>query len=131
VSRPAFLQLLLLQAVFLSMLVVSARVYSGDLHPAAIAAVAIILLIYVAASGRALQLAWHDSADYRHYLSLAIRVTPMVAILGTATGFLIAFSGDVADVQQRVAGASTGIVSTIVGVACTIALMLQRHLLEE
>lgn len=130
-DRRTFLALLLFNAVFLSALVVAARFYHGGLHPAAVTAIAVILLVYAGATARALRLAWRYAGDAKGYISLAIRVLPMIAILGTATGFLIAFSGGVDDVQQRVAGASTGIVSTIVGVACTVALMLQRHILDE
>jgi hypothetical protein len=65
------------------------------------------------------------------HVALAIRICPMLAMLGTASGFLIAFAGSTDDVQGRVAGASTGIVATIVGIACTIVLTLRRHLLDE
>lgn len=129
--RELFLKWLLLQALVVAVAVPAALSYRGGMHVAAIVTVAVVLSVYVAASAYCGLLAWRDEFDRRQHVALAITVTPMLSMLGTASGFLIAFTGDIADVQQRVAGASTGIISTVVGVACTVALIVQRHVLHE
>jgi hypothetical protein len=137
--RSLFLRWALVNALATVAFVAAAISYHGEIHVVGRIAAAIVLAVFALASAYCGVLAWRagDSAT-RHldqrsleHVALAIRVCPMLAMLGTASGFLIAFAGSVDDVQQRVAGASTGIVATVVGVACTIVLMLERHLLDE
>jgi hypothetical protein len=138
-ARPTFLRWALVAALSVVALVGAAASYHGHVHAVGKVSVAIVLVVFAFATVYAGVLAWRkddsteDQADSRglEHVALAIRICPMLAMLGTASGFLIAFTGSTEDVQQRVAGASTGIVATVVGVACTIVLMLQRHLLDE
>ena len=137
--RPVFLRWALVNSLAAVTFVAAALSYHGHVHAAGRVAAALVLGVFALASAYCGVLAWRadsvaspglDSRSLEH-VALAIRVCPMLAMLGTASGFLIAFSGSAEDVQQRVAGASTGIVATVVGVACTIVLMLERHLLDE
>ena len=137
-DRPRFLRWALVTALALVLFVVAATSYHGHVHATGKVSAAIVLGVFTLATAYCGLLAWRSDAlaggaDARalEHVSFAIRVCPMLAMLGTASGFLIAFTGSTEDVQQRVAGASTGIVATVVGVACTIVLMLQRHLLDE
>ena len=135
-ARPLFLRWALVTVLAVVAFVVAFVSYHGDVHTVGKVSAAIVLAVFALASAYCGLLAWRaddgraDSRSLEH-VSFAIRVCPMLAMLGTASGFLIAFTGSTQDVQQRVAGASTGIVATVVGVACTIVLMLQRHLLDE
>lgn len=135
--RPHFLRWALVNALTAVTFAAAFLSYDGEIHAVGRVAAGIVLAVFGLASGYCGLLAWRADgaagASIRglEHVALAIRVCPMVAMLGTASGFLIAFSGSAEDVQQRVAGASTGIVATVVGVACTIVLMLQRHLLDE
>lgn len=137
-DRPRFLRWALVNALALVAFATAAASYHGHVHTTGLVSVAIVLGVFAFASAYCGLLAWRSDGraggtDARalEHVSFAIRVCPMLAMLGTASGFLIAFTGSTEDVQQRVAGASTGIVATVVGVACTIVLMLQRHLLDE
>jgi len=138
-ARPTFLRWALVAAISAVAFVAAAASYHGHIHAVGKVSVAIVLTVFALATAYSGLLAWRqdDSVDGRvdpravEHVALAIRLCPMLAMLGTASGFLIAFTGSTEDVQQRVAGASTGIVATVVGVACTIVLMLQRHLLDE
>jgi hypothetical protein len=137
--RPLFLRWALLNALTAVAFVAAFASYDGDVHVVGKAAAGAVLAVFALASGYCGVLAWRadggaseaEATRGLEHVALAIRVCPMLAMLGTASGFLIAFNGTVEDVQQRVAGASTGIVATVVGVACTIVLMLQRHLLDD
>ena len=137
-DRPRFLRWALVNSLALVAFATAAASYHGHVHTPGKVSVAIVLGVFALGSAYCGVLAWradepeghHDPRALEH-VSFAIRVCPMLAMLGTASGFLIAFTGSTEDVQQRVAGASTGIVATVVGVACTIVLMLQRHLLDE
>jgi hypothetical protein len=137
--RFHFLRWAVVDALAIVALVAAVISYHGQIHAAGRVAAGIVLCVFLLASTYCGVLAWRaddpgvgaiDPRSLEH-VALAIRVCPMLAMLGTASGFLIAFAGSVEDVQQRVAGASTGIVATVVGVACTIVLMLERHLLDE
>lgn len=138
-GRPLFLRWVLVNALTIVAFSASWLAYDGHLHPTGAVAAAVVLFVFALATGYCGLLAWRaderaePQADTRslEHVAFAIRVCPMLAMLGTASGFLIAFAGSTDDVQQRVAGASTGIVATIVGIACTIVLMLERHLLDE
>jgi hypothetical protein len=137
-QRTRFLKWALVNTLAFVVFVVAVASFHGHIHAAGKVTAGIVLAVFALASGYCGLLAWRadaetESTDRRalEHVSLAIRLCPMLAMLGTATGFLIAFTGSTADVQQRVTGASSGIVATVIGVACTIVLMLQRHLLDE
>ena len=138
-QRPRFLRWALVTTLTLVVFAVAATSYHGHVHTVGKISVAIVLTVFAFATAYCGVLAWRADGTATgqqtnrglDHVALAIRICPMLAMLGTASGFLIAFTGTSADVQQRVAGASTGIVATVAGVACTIVLMLQRHLLEE
>jgi hypothetical protein len=138
-NRPRFLRWALITALSLVAFLAALLSYHGHVHAVGKVSAAIVLAVFAVASAYCGVLAWRADADSvgradaraLEHVSFAIRVCPMLAMLGTASGFLIAFTGSTENVQQRVAGASTGIIATVVGVACTIVLMLQRHLLDE
>jgi hypothetical protein len=138
-ARPLFLRWSLINALAAVAFLAAFASYHGQVHSIGKVSAGIVLAVFAVTSGYCGLLSWRldtssrSGADPRalDHVSFAIRVCPMLAMLGTASGFLIAFTGSTEDVQQRVAGASTGIVATVVGVACTIVLMLQRHLLDE
>ena len=137
-GRPRFLRWALVTGLALVGFVAAAASYHGHVHTTGKVSAGIVLGVFALASAYCGLLSWRaderaEGTDARalEHVSFAIRVCPMLAMLGTASGFLIAFTGSTEDVQQRVAGASTGIIATVVGVACTIVLMLQRHLLDE
>jgi biopolymer transport protein ExbB/TolQ len=132
VKRTLFLKWTLVQVLFVSALGAAASCYHGHVHVAGKAAAAAVLVVYALASANAGWIAWRDpwSADDFKHIDLAIKACPMLALLGTVSGFLIAFSGDAADVQQRVLGASTGLIATFIGISAALVLMLQRHLLD-
>jgi Na+/H+-translocating membrane pyrophosphatase len=130
-TRRLFLRWLLVNVLFALALAGAAVAYNGQVHQAALVAVSVVLLVYALAAGHAGRLAWRDDRRDHPHLLLAIEVTPMLSMLGTVAGFLIAFAGTAGDVQQRVLGASTGLISTFVGIACTAVLMLLRTLLTD
>ena len=137
-ARPRFLRWVLVTTLALVGFVAAAASYHGHVHATGKVSAGVVLGVFALASAYCGLLSWRaderaEGVDRRalEHVSFAIRICPMLAMLGTASGFLIAFTGSADDVQQRVAGASTGIVATVVGVACTIVLMLQRHLLDE
>ncbi len=101
----------------------AATAYNGHVHPIGKVAVAVVLAVFAVG-------AWCALEGRSASLSLAIRACPMLALCGTVAGFLIAFGGSTTDVQQRVLGASTGLVATFVGISSALVLMLQRHLLD-
>lgn len=122
------LQVALIDVLFLLALGTLGVLYSGEVHSAGLVAIAAVLIVFGIAAVYALRQAARGlPAD----LELAISVCPMLAMLGTVAGFLIAFSADSGDVQERVLGASTGLVSTFVGVACAVVLMVTAKLLEQ
>lgn len=145
-SRPArdvdssvVLRLALLNSVFALALVAGRLAYHGHLHPVVYVAVAVVLSIYGAGAVQALRMAgWHRDAhadvhEWERGLSrldcLAARC-PKVAMAGTVTGFLIAFSGSTDEVQQRVRGASTGLIATLIGIAAMLLLEWQHDWLS-
>ena len=125
-----FLQLALSDVLFLMALGTIGALYNGSIHLAGVVAIVAVLAVFGIAACNALRIAWRGAGDTSH-LNLAVAVCPMIAMLGTVSGFLIAFSGGSGDVQERVLGASTGLASTFVGVACSILLMGQEHLLRS
>ena len=125
-TKGPFLRWSLVNVAFLAALAGASIAYDGEIHGAGKAAALAALCVYVAASAHAGVCAWNGTGS--KHVSLAVRACPMVAMLGTVAGFLISFSGDASDVQQRVLGASTGLVATFVGVSCALVLMLLEHL---
>ena len=125
-TKGPFLRWALVNVAFLAALVAAAISYDGEVHGAGKAAALAALVVYSLASAHAGVCAWNGTASGQ--LSIAIRACPMLSMLGTVAGFLISFSGDASDVQQRVLGASTGLVATFVGVSCALVLMLLEHL---
>lgn len=131
-AMSLFARWLLVQSVFALALTGAAYSYKGHVHPAGLAAAGVVLAIYVAGSVECGLAAWRSDIEtpVLEHIGLAIKTSPMVAMLGTVAGFLIAFSGDSTDVQRRVLGASTGLTATFVGISCALVLMFQRHLVE-
>lgn len=124
-----FLRLALLNTLVGIAVIAGLITFSGNVHPAGKIMGASVLCVYAAASAYCGRCAWSGGGDMRH-VDLAIRLCPMLALLGTTAGFLIAFSGGVEDVQERVLGASTGLAATFIGISASILLMLQRHMLD-
>lgn len=116
----------LLNSCFAAALAAGAVLYDGHVHPAAVVAIAAVLVVYMAGTAHIGLSIAHDRKPV--HADRAAGLCPKVAILGSVCGFLIAFSGGVNDVQQRVLGASTGLLATFVGIACMIMLELQDHL---
>lgn len=128
------LRLVVLNSLFALALVAARLAYSGHVNPVAYAAVGLVLVVYAAGAVQAARMAWWrpDRAfgsawqeGLRRVDRLAARC-PKVAMAGTVTGFLIAFSGSTADVAQRVRGASTGLAATLVGIVAMLLLELQQ-----
>jgi disulfide bond formation protein DsbB len=138
-DQQTFLKWALVNVLFLLALGVGLVSYAGKVEIAGKLAGAVVILIYVLASGYVGRAIWQRSKSEflirnplkLKPLSLAIELTPMVAMLGTVAGFLIAFGSSVGDVQTRVIGASTGLASTFIGIACTVVLMVIRHIAED
>ena len=146
--RPLFLRLLLLDSLFGCALAAGAIAYHGRIHPVTVVVVAVVLAAFAAGSAVCLWLAWTKpvkdargtvwvAAPWSQRRRLLADVAfvagrlPGIAIIGTGLGFLIALSGDVGQVQQRVAGASSGILATVIGVACWLCLEWQHHWLTR
>jgi len=147
-SRPLFLRLCLIDSLFGCALAAGAIAYRGKIHPVAVVAVAVVLAVFAAGAAVCLWLAWTrpvrdargtiwvsaPASQRRRLLAdvgeLAEKL-PGLALMGTAAGFIIALSGDTAQVQHRIAGAATGIVSTFVGVACWLVLSAQHRMLAR
>lgn len=121
------LQVALIDVLFLLALGTLRVLYSGEIHAAGLIAIVAVLIVFGVSAAYALRKASRgEPAD----LELPIAALPMISMLGTVAGFLVAFSGESGDVQQRVLGASTGLVSTFVGIACALVLMGQQRLLR-
>ncbi len=129
--RGLFLKWALLNGLFILGLGGAKTAYHGHIHNVGIAAIAAVLVVYVLAAGYCGYLAWTEKITNRGHVDLAIDLSPMIAMMGTTAGFLIAFGADAADIQHRVLGASTGLASTFVGIAVAVVLMMNRHLLRS
>jgi len=129
-NKVLWLKWLLINALFVIALVTARLTYHGHIHVSGELAIAAVLTIYGLASGYCGKLAWNEKDHGISHVSLAIDLCPMVAMLGTVSGFLLAFNNAAGDIQHRVVGASTGLASTFIGIACMVVLMLQRHLLR-
>lgn len=133
-----FLRLALVNALFAVGLVAARVTYDGHIHAAGKACIVVVLAVYAVAAVYGMLLAYRDGpklhrfppAGVRH-ITLAIKLLPQLALLGSVSGFLIALSGSSEDVQQRVVGAATGLTATFVGISCAVCLTVQRHLIER
>lgn len=133
-QRKLFLRWALVNVLFLIALIVAAISYSGPVPTAAKLVITAVFTVYVCASVFAGVLSWKEQKDRDHHLSEAIGLCPMVAMLGTVSGFLIALSGsttDTAHIQDKVLGASSGLLATFVGISCAIVLVLLRLPLRD
>lgn len=130
------LRLVVLNSLFALALVAARLAYGGHVHPVAYAAVGLVLAVYAAGAVQVVRMAWWRpdtrgeferawQQGLRRVDRLAARC-PKVAMAGTVTGFLIAFSGSTADVAQRVRGASTGLAATLIGIVAMLLLELQQ-----
>lgn len=126
-----FLRVLLVHSLFACALVAGGLAYS-HVHWIAAVAIAVVLVAYFAGAAALLYVAWtgRPGIILDDVGELAERL-PGLALLGTAAGFLIALSGDSADIQHRISGAATGIVSTFIGVACWLVLSLQHRMVAR
>lgn len=129
--KPLFLRLLLIDSLFGSALAAGAIVYR-DIHPVAIVAIAVVLLAFSSGAAACLFLAWNERGGrLLNDVGELAELLPGLALLGTAAGFMIALSGDSANIQHRISGAATGIASTFIGVACWIVLSAQHRMLSR
>lgn len=129
------LRLAVLNSLFALALVAARLAYRGHVHPVVYVAVGVVLVVYAAGAVQATRMMWLswggselDDAWQQGLLRLdrlAARC-PKVAMAGTVTGFLIAFSGSTADVAQRIRGASTGLAATLIGIVAMLLLELQH-----
>jgi hypothetical protein len=130
-ERKLFLRWVLVNGLFALGIIGAKLSYHGHIHSVGQLAIAGVLSIYVVTAAYCGVLAWQENLRGSSHISLAIDLCPMVALLGTTGGFLIAFGAATSDIQHRVLGASTGLASTFVGIACAIILMINRHLLRS
>lgn len=141
-----FLKWALLNVLFTLALVVVASNHGGEIDGLARWFVLAILAVFAVSSGYGGLLCWRE--DARPYgldglpltdaegnvthVELGADMCQYLGLLGAATGFLVALSGDqLSSVQDRVAGASIGLAATAVGVACSMVLLLEAHLLRQ
>jgi hypothetical protein len=136
-ARERFVvRLALLNSLFGLALVAARLAYHGRVHPIVYVAVGVVLVVYAAGAVEAARLALlrpglrqaPDEAwdrGLQRLDRLAARC-PKVAMAGTVTGFLIAFSGSTDDVAARVRGASTGLAATLIGNVAMLLLELQH-----
>jgi hypothetical protein len=133
-DRKLFLRWALINVLFVASLVTADISYSGSIPTPAKLAIGAVFSVFAVASAYAGKLAWDEQKDEKHHLSEAIGLCPMVAMLGTVAGFLMALSSDSSDVtnfQQKVAGASSGLLATFVGISCAVVLVLLQLPLKD
>lgn len=128
--RARFLQLVLIDVLYIIALATVGALYHGHVHTAGLVAIAAVLAVFCTAAAYALRIAWRNAGDIAH-LELAANICPMIGITGVASGFLIALSGGTDDIQERVVGASSGLAATVVAVACMGILVVQAHMLRK
>lgn len=141
-----FLKWSLLNVLFVLALAVVAERHAGEVDGLARWFVVGILAVFAASSAYGGLLCWRwDSQPYGEnglglvevngnvaHVELAADMCQYLGLLGAATGFLVALSGDqLSSVQDRVAGASIGLAATAVGVACSMVLLVEAHLLRQ
>lgn len=139
-TRKLFLRWALVNVLFLVGLITAALSYNGNVPTPAKLAIGAVLLVFASGSAYAGRLSWNEKLDTENNISEAAGLCPMVAILGTVTGFLIALSGPstgsskedvVVNIQGKVLGASSGLLATFVGISCAIVLIVLRLPLRE
>jgi hypothetical protein len=128
-ERKLFLRWALINGLFIFGMVAARVAYHGHIHTVGQFAIGALFVLYLLTAAYCGAMAWKESLFQHGYVQLAIELSPMIAMLGTTAGFLIAFSSGASDVQHRVLGASTSLASTFVGIACAAILMVNRHLL--
>lgn len=124
-----FLELALVDVLFVLSLATAGGLYAGHIHTAGIVAIIFVLVVFGLAAIYALKMAWLGHGDIAH-VELAANLCPMIGIAGVAGGFLIALSGGAEDVQARIIGASSGLAATVVAVAAMAVLEVQAHMLR-
>ena len=133
-DKSLFLKWALINVLFVIGVIVAAVTYNGHIPALADLAIGIVLLTYgIATALLGIEL-WGASHRYHvrvPFVGEAIRLLPMMAMLGTVSGFLVALGGSTADVQHRVSGASTSLSATFIGIAATILLKIQQYLLTN
>lgn len=127
--RGTLVRLAVVQALSLTAFIALALSFGPRVHLVAWLDIAVVLVLYAAASLRASVVAVRGGS--LRALDEAISLAPMLAMLGTIAGFVIAFGASADDVQGRVLGASTGLAATFVGVACAALLRIQRYVIER
>lgn len=124
-----FLQLVLIDTLFVLALASVGFLYGGHIHTAGIAAIAVVLAVFSVSVAYALRVAYTGRGEVRH-IELGANLCPMIGIAGVASGFLVALSGGTEDVQARIIGASSGLAATVVAVGCMALLEVQAHMLR-
>lgn len=130
-GRKLFLRWALVNAVYLAVLVAGRLSFHGHIPAVGLVAIGAVLLTYVLASAWAGWLCWQEDKRGVHHVSLAIELAPKLAMLGTISGFLLAFGAQTGDVATRVLGASSALSATWVGVSSMIVLEVIRHIVEN
>ena len=146
-SRPLFLRWSLVNTLFTLCVAVVAVSHGDKVDGQARWFVLAILALFAGSSLYGGLLCWRaDSTEYGldglptweydlsgvRWLSFNGDMCQYLGLLGAATGFLVALSGDgLGSVQDRVAGASIGLAATAMGVACSMVLFLEAELLRR
>lgn len=129
-DKALFLKWALVNVLFVVGLVAAKLQYHAHVPTPAAIAVAAVLAVYAFGSAWGGYLSWHERQLGHWHLIEAANYCPKVAMLGTVSGFLIAFSGDAGSAAERVRGASTSLIATFVGIACMLVLEAQHHVLR-
>lgn len=130
-TKTLFCKWALVNAIYIAILILAGLLYKGHVQSIGVIAISAVLALYVGTSAWAAFLCWNEDRRGVHHISLAIELSPKLAMLGTVGGFLIAFSASSGNIQQRVLGASTGLAATFVGISAMIVLEVIRHLVEN
>lgn len=130
-AHTTFLKWFLVNTIYVSCLIAAKVNYHGHIQAIGLVAIGAVLAIYTCASAYAGWLCWCEDKRGTHHVSLAIELSPKLAMLGTVGGFLIAFGAGAGDIQQRVLGASTGLAATFIGISAMVVLEVIRHLVEH
>jgi hypothetical protein len=134
--RPWFLAWALINVLYAVALTAGAVAYNGHVATAGKLGVAAVLACYAAGSLFAGALLWRLDTGRQPQpsellvLEHGVVMLPAVAMLGMVAGLLIALSGIDGDIGQRLAGASTTMVSTFTGIASFLVLGVQDLLLR-
>lgn len=130
--RVLFVRWVAFNALFIGGLITAALAYHGHVHAVVYVAVGAVLAIYLGGALYTGKHAWEGQVTHRHAnrIDRIAGYCPKVAMLGTVTGFLIAFSSSTGDYRTRILGAATALIATWVGIACMIALEALADLFE-